>query len=91
VKVSFLRDDPAPGQAAAPAVASVQVPKAAIRTAAGKSIVFVVKEDKVERRAVSVGLETSGQVEVLSGLVAGERVVIEGPPTLQDGDKVKVL
>ena len=91
VKVSFLRDDPAPGQPAAPAVASVQVPKAAIRTAAGKSIVFVVKEDKVERRAVSVGLETSGQVEVLSGLVAGERVVIEGPPTLADGDKVKVL
>jgi RND family efflux transporter MFP subunit len=90
VKVSFLRDDPAPGQAAAPAVASVQVPKAAIRTAAGKSIVFVVKEDKVERRAVSVGLETSGQVEVLSGLVAGERVVVEGPPTLADGDKVKV-
>jgi HlyD family secretion protein len=90
VKTSFLRDDPAPGQAAAPTVPSVLVPKAAIRTEAGKSIVFVVKDDRVERRAVSVGLTTGDQVEVLSGLVAGERVVVDGPPTLKDGDKVKV-
>jgi hypothetical protein len=27
---------------------------------------------------------------VLSGLAAGERVVTDGPPTLKDGDKVKV-
>jgi HlyD family secretion protein len=91
VKVSFLRDEPAPGQAAAPTVPSVLLPKAAIRTEAGKSIVFVVKDDRVERRAVSVGLTTGDQVEVLSGLVSGERVVVEGPPTLKDGDKVKVL
>jgi HlyD family secretion protein len=91
VKVSFLRDEPAPGQAAAPTVPSVLLPKAAIRTEAGKSIVFVVKDDRVERRAVSVGLATGDQVEVLSGLVSGERVVVEGPPTLKDGDKVKVL
>jgi HlyD family secretion protein len=94
VKVSFLRDEPAPGSAAAqgaPPVPSVLVPKAAIRSSAGKSIVFVVKEDRVERRAISVGLETGDQMEVLSGLVAGERVVVEGPPTLKDGDKVKVL
>jgi HlyD family secretion protein len=90
VKTTFLRDDPAPGQAAAPTVPSVLLPKAAIRTEAGKSIVFVVKDDRVERRAVSVGLATGDQVEVLSGLVAGERVVVEGPPTLKDGDKVKV-
>ena len=90
VKVSFLRDEPAAGTAAPPAQ-GLLVPKAAIRTVDGKSIVFVVKEDRVERRAVSVGLATGDQVEVLSGLSAGERVVVEGPPTLKDGDKVKVL
>ena len=89
VKVSFLRDDDAaaPAQSAAP---RALVPKAAVRTVEGRSIVFVVHDDRAERRAVSVGLETGDQIEVLSGLSAGERVVIEGPGTLKDGDKVKV-
>jgi RND family efflux transporter MFP subunit len=90
VKVSFLRDEPAAGTAPPP-VQGLLVPKAAIRTVDNKSVVFVVKEDRVERRAVSVGLATGDQVEVLSGLTAGERVVVEGPPTLKDGDKIKVL
>ena len=90
VKVSFLRDEPAGGAAAAPLAASVQVPKGALRTAEGRSIVFVLKQDRVERRAVSIGQENSGQIEVLSGLSPGERVVTDGPPTLKDGDKVKV-
>jgi HlyD family secretion protein len=89
VKVSFLRDDPA-GASAAPPAPSVIVPKAAIRTEAGRSIVFIVKEDRVERRAVSVGAASGDQVEVLSGISVNERVVIDGPATLKDGDKVKV-
>jgi RND family efflux transporter MFP subunit len=89
VKVSFLRDEPAAGTVA-PAAQGLLVPKAAVRTADGKSIVFVVKQDRLERRAVSVGLANGDQVEVLSGLSAGERVVVEGPSTLKDGDKVKV-
>ena len=88
VKVAFLRDAPAAGQA--PPAPSVIVPKTAVRSADGKSIVFVLNEDRVERRAINVGLTTGDQVEVLSGVRAGERVVVEGPPTLKDGDKVKV-
>jgi len=88
VKVSFLRDAPAPGQAAV--APRALVPKTAVRTADGRSVVFVVKDDRVERRAISVGLENGDQVEVISGVSAGERVVIEAPQTLKDGDKVKV-
>jgi len=53
-------------------------------------VVFVLKEDRVERRAISVGLENGDQVEVISGVSAGERVVVDAPQTLKDGDKVKV-
>jgi len=89
VKVSFLRDEPAGGPAVQ-AAPRVLLPKGAIRTVDGKSIVFVVKEDRVERRAISIGLETGDQVEVISGVSAGERVVVDAPATLKDGDKVKV-
>ena len=89
VKVSFLREEEGPKPAAA-VVPSVSVPKAAVKVVDGSSIVFVVKEDRVERRAIRAGLETGDEVEVVSGLSAGERVVVDAPPQLKDGDRVKV-
>jgi RND family efflux transporter MFP subunit len=88
VKVAFLADAPAPGQA--PPAPRVTVPKTAVRSADGRSVVFVLNEDRVERRAVSVGLENGDQVELVSGVRAGERVVVDAPPTLKDGDRVRV-
>jgi RND family efflux transporter MFP subunit len=88
VKVSLLRDAE-PGDAAA-SVPRMAVPKAAVRTVDGRTVVFVANGDRVERRAVSVGDESSGQVDVLSGVRAGERVVLDAPSTMKDGDKVKV-
>ena len=87
VKVSFLNERPAAEAAARP---RLTVPKTAIRSADGKSIVFVMHDDRVERRAVSVGSTIGDSTEVLSGVSAGERVVVDGPQTLKDGDKVKV-
>ena len=89
VKVSFLREAEAAGTAA-PAAATVSVPKAALKTDNGSTIVFVLKDDRVERRAVRTGLETGDDIEVMSGLSAGERVVVNAPPQLKDGDRVKV-
>jgi RND family efflux transporter MFP subunit len=89
VKVSFLSERPAE-ESATPPRAKLLVPSSAVRTSEGRSIVFVVRDDRVERRAISVGAAVGDQVEVLSGVSAGERVVVDGPQTLKDGDKVKV-
>ena len=88
VKVSFLKEEQ-PADTAAP-VARVTVPKAAVRTVDGRAIVFVVKDDRVERRAIRAGNESGGNIEVISGLSAGERVVVEGPNTLVDGERIKI-
>jgi multidrug efflux pump subunit AcrA (membrane-fusion protein) len=66
------------------------VPKAAIRKANGADVVFIVKGDFAERRAVTVGLMDGDQVEIVSGLQVGERVIVEGPATLADGSRVTV-
>lgn len=88
VKVSFLREEePEQATAAAP---RYQVPKSAIRTADGQTILFVVHEDRAERRAVRTGDENGDAVQVLSGVSPGEQVVIEGPATLKDGDRVRI-
>jgi HlyD family secretion protein len=91
VKVSFLRDEPAATAAAAAAPAArFEIPKAALRTEDDRSIVFVVRENTVERRAVRTGLEQGDLVEVLSGVSAGEQVVINPPATLKDGDRIRI-
>jgi HlyD family secretion protein len=88
VKVSFLAE-PTP-QSAAPVPSRLLVPKTALRKADGRDIVFVVKEDVAERRAVTIGGTEGDQVEIASGLQIGERVIIEGPATLTDGSRVTV-
>jgi RND family efflux transporter MFP subunit len=94
VKVAFhdaksAREPAGNGPAAAPR-ARLLVPKAAVRQADGRDIVFVLKDDRVERRAVRVGTAEGDRVEIVSGVTAGERVVIEGPAELADGSKVRV-
>jgi RND family efflux transporter MFP subunit len=86
--VSFLAERQ-PDKPAAERKARLMVPKSAVRTDGAQKIVFVVKEDRVERRAVTVGGETGDQVEVVSGLNSGEKIVVEGPEGLADGSRVK--
>lgn len=88
VKVAFLAEEDA--AADGPAPPRVAVPRAAIRTAEGKDVVFVVKDDRAERRAVRVAAGTGDEAFLLSGIAAGERVVVEGPADLADGDRVRM-
>jgi HlyD family secretion protein len=87
VKVAFL------GEAGAQPVANravMVIPRAAVRRVGDKDVVFVVKEGAVERRAIGLSPAPGTEAVVLSGLTAGERVVVEGPADLKDGDKVSV-
>src|SRR6185503_10582472 len=87
VKVSFVE----PRREGAPAARAVTVPKAALRRDGEADVVLVVTaEERLERRAVQVADTTGDLVKLAAGLGAGERVVIEGPATLKDGDRVRV-
>ncbi len=88
VNVAFLEAGPPPEEAVADAPPRLWMPAAALRSDGGTPVVFVARGETVERRAVTTGLEDGGDVEVLAGVTAGERVVIEGPAALADGDRV---
>jgi len=68
---------------------SVVVPKSAVRQDAGRDMVWVVREGRLERRAISAGNTRENEVAVTSGLSAGEKVVVEGPATLTEGSHVR--
>lgn len=64
------------------------VPEAAIVPEQGRAYVFVVDGGVAHRREVALGRRKPGEVEVLSGVKEGERVVVDGTQNLQDGAKV---
>jgi HlyD family secretion protein len=83
VKVAF-RDV---GQENQSAQRSVLIPKAAARREGSQDVVFVLSNGQVERRAVTLGEDAAGEVAVLAGIKAGDRVVINGPEGLADGKR----
>lgn len=66
------------------------VPLAAVATANDASFVFVLNQDNsVTSRKIQTGTRKDGLVEVLSGLNAGEEIVVRGAGFLKNGDFVK--
>jgi len=51
--------------------------------------VTLLHEGRVERRAVTIGLEGLARSEILSGLAAGERVLLAEASGLTEGDRVR--
>jgi len=86
IKVTFLR--PSGESAALRAQSMPLVPKAAIKREGDQSYSFVVRGDTVEKRAVKLGGADNDRLEVLAGLLPGDRVVISPPTELKDGSKI---
>jgi membrane fusion protein (multidrug efflux system) len=73
-------------------VVAVMVPEESIVPEQSRQYVFVVAaDDRVEKRQVRTGRRRPGQVEVLEGVVAGERVVSEGTQKVRAGERVSVV
>jgi len=88
VKVAFLADRAEKNNRDKPRVV---VPKDAVREEGDKPIVFVVDDNRLERRAVTLGNTRDDEVEIIAGLIDGERVVTEGPNDMNDGQRVRIM
>jgi RND family efflux transporter MFP subunit len=90
VRVSFL-EDKKPETAQAPAAPrGVLVPATALHKDGDKDIVFVIKDNKAQRRAVSVGSTVGDARQLLAGVSSGENVITDAPEGLKDGAVVEV-
>jgi membrane fusion protein, multidrug efflux system len=66
------------------------VPQSAVLERGQIRSVYVVEGDTARLRFVTLGEGHSDQREVLSGLTAGERIIITPPPLLADGGHVAI-
>ena len=68
---------------------SVAIPVQALILREGKRFVMVVNNDEeIEERALETGAETGSKIEALSGVTAGDRVVVGNKGQLRPGTKV---
>jgi membrane fusion protein (multidrug efflux system) len=69
----------------------LQLPESSIIPIENKHYVFTEIENKAVRKTITIGRRGRGLVEVVSGLVEGEQVVIEGALKLREGVDVNIL
>ncbi|MDR3515231.1 MAG: MdtA/MuxA family multidrug efflux RND transporter periplasmic adaptor subunit [Azospirillaceae bacterium] len=70
---------------------AIAVPTTAIQTGTPGTFVYLVNADNtVSVRKIETGAAANGQVAILSGLTAGDRVVADGTDHLHDGAKITI-
>ena len=68
------------------------IPRSAVITEDEQSHVFVINDEgNTHRRAIQLGFENNGLIEVVDGLTNGETVVTAGKGSLSEGSRVEIV
>jgi len=90
-RVDFLEPESSVRQTGTPTPGTprIRVPQAAVRDQGGQSVVWLVRDGKLEMRAVQAGPVSAGFREIRSGLSGGELLMVGGVETPAAGMRVK--
>jgi len=69
---------------------AVLVPRHVVLNRNNRDVVFVVEKQRAIMKEVELGLEDKENIEIVSGLEEGERIVLRGYETLKDKTRVTV-
>lgn len=64
--------------------------EAIVTTLSGDQVVLIVKEGRAVRVKVSTGIVQGDRTQIVSGLQAGDQVIVLGQKTVKDGAPVKI-
>jgi HlyD family secretion protein len=56
----------------------------------GKKYIYFVKDNRAQRRPVSTGIETSFEVEIIEGIIQGDKYVVNPPEEMQEKSSMKI-
>jgi HlyD family secretion protein len=72
---------------------TLTVPREAVREDSGRNYVFVLRDDRLHRQDVKLGISNLTRVEILSGLSEGDVVAVQSfsPSPMSEGVQVKVV
>jgi membrane fusion protein (multidrug efflux system) len=72
-------------------VKQLGVPESSITIQGNTAFVYVVDDEKVEKKNIKIGKRNFGKVSVLSGVVEGDLVISEGISKVRDKSTVKII
>jgi membrane fusion protein, multidrug efflux system len=70
---------------------TITIPVNAIQRSESGDYVFINQNNIAKKRNVKAGATYGGKTEILSGLTAGDQLVLQGASDIEDGDKLKVV
>jgi HlyD family secretion protein len=85
---------PRPGMSAvahlrvAEATGAVAIPAAAVLRVDGTDVVWVVREGRARRTPVTIGVQGPDLVQIVAGVLPGDRVVVSGADQVSEGEQV---
>ncbi|MEU5723379.1 HlyD family efflux transporter periplasmic adaptor subunit [Micromonospora sp. NPDC047738] len=68
---------------------AVAVPASAVFSADGRDAVWVLRDGRADRVPVTVGVQGPDLVQIVSGVQAGDRIVVRGTDQVRDGQELK--
>lgn len=68
---------------------AVVVPKEAVISSPEGAAVFVAEDQNAVRRPVKTGIEEKRSIQIVSGVLAGEKVIVAGHRKLKHGDTIR--
>ncbi|NES12471.1 HlyD family efflux transporter periplasmic adaptor subunit [Micromonospora sp. PPF5-17B] len=68
---------------------AVAVPASAVFSADGRDAVWVLRDGRADRVPVTVGVQGQDLVQIVSGVQAGDRIVVRGADQVHDGQELK--
>ncbi len=69
---------------------ALTLPRGAFIDSGGGRVIYVVEDGIATRRAITLGASSGGRVEVLSGLQAGEHVIVSSNTPMRGAERVLV-
>ncbi len=90
VRIVFRAADAEAPTPDAAAPKQIFVPEPVLVPIDGKLGVFVVERDVVRFTPVTIGERKNGRAAIAAGLVRDQRLVLDPPASLQDGDRIRI-
>ncbi len=70
---------------------SISVPREAVLTNMDSKYVYVVENGVATVREVETGIDNGESIEIISGIDAGDQIIVEGQTYVSDGESVNIV
>ena len=70
---------------------AIAIPRDSFFKEAGKEYVYIANGDLAEKREVKTGRDVGAEIEVLTGLNPGDKLISEGRSLLENGSKINIV